>query len=202
MAFYEVRLPTNVSYGAVGGSGWSTRVTDSDGGFTQRQQLWQNTRGRWVVSHRFRTPAEWLELISLHRLACGKLHGFRFKDWSEFTAEPGEGFVAPDENSVLRLYKAYVVTDVVNSSTQTVYRPIVKPVPDTVVFDPVGPTVDYRTGITTGAENNHGWSGEFDVPVRFDTDIPSLSYDSFGPSGGIVSWDNIEVVEILKQDLE
>jgi uncharacterized protein (TIGR02217 family) len=143
-----------------------------------------------------------MTLVALHRLVQGRLYGFRFKDWSEFTAKAGEGFVRADENGVLRLAKAYTVTDEVYSTTQTVFRWIVKPVPGTVVFSPPrSSTVDYSTGQTTGAVANDGWSGEFDTPVRFDVDMPALSYDSFGPSGGIVSWHDIGVVELLKQDL-
>ena len=70
---------------------------------------------------------------------------------------------------------------------------------DTVLLG-TQPTIDYTRGIATFASpvsvGTYNWTGCFDVPVRFDSDIPALSYDFYGHDGGGVSWNNIEIVEL------
>lgn len=215
MAFLEIRFPTNVSYGAMGGAGWSTLVYQSDGGFTLSDPKWATPRGRWTVSHKSRTPSEWATLIALHRLAQGRLNGFRFQDWMDFTTVLTSGVSNGSMNEFaagqFQLQKKYAVTDTANNVTTTVFRTIIKPQPNTVtIYDGVtnaviggGIFIDYTTGIITGLTPGHSyyWTGQFDVPVRFDNDRPSLSYDFHGAGGGGVSWDNIELVELLGTEL-
>ena len=207
MACYEIRFPTNVSYGAVGGAGWSTRVTGSDGGYTMQQAMWSVPRGRWTISHELRTPEEWHELIAFHRIMMGKLHGFRFQDWSDYTVDTGAGGLAQGSDTALQLYKAYRVTDDASGITQESQRIIVKPQPYTVTIyydgtamDPQ-PAIDYTTGLVTVAPpaSGHGyaWTGNFDVPVRFDIDMPELTYENYNN----VAWRGIQIVELLPKDL-
>jgi uncharacterized protein (TIGR02217 family) len=191
--FIEARFPINISYGAIGGCGWSTRIVTSDGGFEYRQALWELTRGRWNVGHELRSPAEWAELIAFPRLARRRLYGFRFQEWTAYQLPAGQGVLITNSQGQVQLTKPYLTADPVNGTIVTSYRSIQKPQPGTVTFDPPGPTVDYATGVVSdGTVGATTWGGNFDVPVRFDTDLPELSYDL--PDG--VGWRGIPVVEI------
>lgn len=205
MAFYEVQFPQAYSYGAVGGCGWSTRVVVTDAGFEYRNQMWANTRGEWHVGHNLRKPADYAALLAFHRLTQGKTYGFRFRDWTDYTDEAGPltgtggGIIRADRNGALRLYKAYSFTDLF-STTFTTYRPIQKPVPGTVVITSRSSyVIDYTSGIVTthgSVVANDAWTGQFDVPVRFDVDRPDLSVDL--PSGA--GWRGIPIVEVRIAD--
>lgn len=55
-------------------------------------------------------------------------------------------------------------------------------------------SVDHSTGIIThtGGPAPTSWSGEFDVPCRFDTDQMKVSVDSYN----VYSWGQIMITEV------
>jgi uncharacterized protein (TIGR02217 family) len=211
--FMECQFPLNISYGATGGAGWSTRIEPNEGGFEMRSPRFQETssaqalvlplqRGRWMVAHQLRTPAEWAALIAFHRLAQGRLNGFRFQDWSDFQATAGQGVLVINAAGHAQLAKQYQMTDYITGQPATVNRIIYKPQPASgdyagVVFDPAGPSVNYTNGVVTGgAAGVTTWTGQFDLPVRFDADHCELHYRDYN----IVDWPGIAIVEIPIQD--
>jgi uncharacterized protein (TIGR02217 family) len=142
-------------------------------------------------------------LLEWFHAMMGRAHGFRFKDWNDFEAED-EWFGNGDNVTVdFQLVKTYTV------DTQSYQHTITKPVAGTirVFLDGVekdeGPgagewELDYTTGIVTmgTAPSAVGpevltWTGEFDVPVRFDDDDMKVS-DDFED---LASWE-CKVVEI------
>ncbi len=208
-SFMEIVFPENVSYGAVGGQGWSTRVVVTDAGYEYRQQLWAQTRGRWVVGHNLRSATEWATLIAFHRLALGRTMGFRFKDWTDYT-DGGTGGLSQNASGLWQLTKTYSQTDLVSAQVYTSARLISKPRPTSVAFSLngtpytfVASTLDYTTGVVTfrtgdpvpGVGNVYTWTGNFDLPARFDTDDPQLSVDL--PTA--VGWRGIPIVELRMQ---
>ncbi|MDE2096249.1 MAG: DUF2460 domain-containing protein [Patescibacteria group bacterium] len=202
-AFLEMRFPTNISYGAVGGQGWSTRIVETDAGYEYRQQLWAHTRGKWTVGHNLRDQADWNTLIAFHRLCLGRTIGFRFQDWTDYT-DQGLGTVSLNASGQWQLSKTYQNTDVFGSTWDNV-RLISKPQPSTMLFFLNGVSqgampglLDFTTGVLTFVDNSPDpshvwtWTGQFDIPCRFDTDVPQLSMDI--PSG--VGWRGIPIIEI------
>lgn len=111
MAFYEIQMPQDLSLGAVGGGGWSTRVVTTDAGFEYRQQLWDRTRGHWHVGKNLQTPTQWANLIAFHRICLGRTNGFRFRDWSDYQ-DGGVGTVIYNSNGHLQLAKSYSFIDI------------------------------------------------------------------------------------------
>jgi hypothetical protein len=93
----------------------------------------------------------------------------------------------PFAEGAVGLGKRYTLLDIYGNPI-TVDRPIFRPVPDTVVFSPAGPGLDYTTGIVTaGTIGVTTWSGEFHIPVCFlsdkaDIDI-TLTTDAAGWKG-------------------
>lgn len=216
-SFIEVRFPTTVSWGAVGGCDWSTRVIKLDSGWDYRQAYFAFDRGRWTVTHKFRDAADWAYLVSFFRIMNGRLLGFRFQDPTDYTSETylGSGVTAgvimTNPAGQLQLYKSYTLTDVLGGP-QVVYRPIFKPAPDqsVTITSPGGSTVRHgwtlncSTGVVTGGgvQANDIWSGQFDVPVRFDTDHMDLAYEFYNAQAeaGGASWINVPLVELVEPE--
>lgn len=193
--FHEVLFPTNISRGSTGGPRFRTNVITADSGVERRSGQWDRPLLAWEVGHQINSIERMNLLVAFFRARRGRLYGFRFRDWTDYTA--GMTFEATGlvydgtYHPVLDLpgggrglYKRYESGGVVE------LRRILKPVAGTVVFSGGGGTVDPTTGLVTGSAT--GWAGQFDVPVRFDTDEMVLSV-TMVESG---SWSGIPVVEL------
>jgi len=196
MSFTEVRFPENISYGSTGGPEFSTDIVVTHNGCEQRNINWSNARTRYNISYGVRSNEQLLELITFFRARRGKAVGFRFKDWSDFTATNQEIGVGDSTQTTFQLIKTYV------NGTDNHIRMIKKPVYDTVEIylnDQKNSeySVDYSTGKITFIKPPTKdaiitASFEFDVPVRFDTDYLSASIDNYGSN----SCNNIPLVEV------
>lgn len=86
----EVRLPDDISRGAVGGPTFATIVTVLASGGEQRTRQWSVARHKWVVGFDARSPTTGRTLLDFFFNRYGRSNGFRFKDWNDFsvTNEP------------------------------------------------------------------------------------------------------------------
>ncbi|MCU0828120.1 MAG: DUF2460 domain-containing protein [Tabrizicola sp.] len=208
MAFHEIRFPANLSFGSVGGPERRTEIVTLANGFEERNTPWQHSRRRYDAGVGLRSLDDVDTLIAFFEARAGQLHGFRWKDWSDYkscapTAVPGpeDQVIGTGDGSttVFQLQKTYV------SGLQSYTRPIRKPVAGTVLVavseDPkiegLEFTVSSETGEVTfvlpppqGTRITAGF--EFDVPVRFDADTIQTSVASF-QAGDIP---NVPIVEI------
>lgn len=291
MAFIESpRFPEDISYGAVGGPGYLTDLATVNSGYEFRTQVWSQARSVYDVSHAARTAAQHTTLLNFFRAARGRTHGFRFKDWLDYSVTTSNGVLATGVGTGVPSYqlcKKYV------TGSQTEYRAIYKPVaasPTPVVYRNAVPAVvgssagqyslsasglvtfvadEYQgissisvgtntvftlasafstaiigeyvyitnvdgtlgaalngrawqitdvtgadvtvdagdtTGLTYASAGNAGmypqaadaltWAGEFDVPVRFDTDTMQSTIISRSGGSFVVGWEGIRLVEI------
>jgi uncharacterized protein (TIGR02217 family) len=197
MAFIETQFPSDISYGAQGGAKYSTDVVETFSGWEQRNINWSESRGEWNVSHGVKTSSQLATLIAFFRACRGKAVGFRFKDWSDYSAANQIIGTGNGVKTAFQLVKSYTAGSI------TVDRTITKPVNGTVqvykngVLQGSGYTVDYTTGIVTftAAVANAvvvTANFEFDVPARFDTDKLDITLDTFN----FGSWGSIPIVEI------
>jgi uncharacterized protein (TIGR02217 family) len=208
MAFHEIRFPANLSFGSVGGPERRTEIVTLANGFEERNTPWAHSRRRYDAGVGLRSLDDVETLIAFFEARIGQLHGFRWKDWSDFkSCAPSATPLAGDQllglgdgvATVFPLQKTYV------SGLQTYVRPIRKPVAGTVrvalandsKVEGLEYTVDVETGEVSfvlppagGVRVTAGF--EFDVPVRFDTDVIQTSVASF--QAGDVP--NVPVVEI------
>lgn len=208
MAFHEIRFPTNLSFGALGGPERQTEVVTLANGFEERNTPWEHSRRRYDAGMGLRSLDDVDALIAFFEARRGQLHAFRWKDWADFrSCKPSLVPSALDQrigvgdgvNRVFTLSKLY------QSGTATYLRPIVKPVAGTVlvalaadpkvegleyVIDPATGTITFTTAPDIGVIVTAGF--EFDVPVRFDTDRIHTSMASF--KAGDVP--NVPVVEV------
>lgn len=208
MSFFEIQFPTGLSYGAVGGPGYSTDpIVVLDSGFEQRNVNWSVARAVYDVAHGIKHQADMDILIAFFRTCQGKAHGFRFKDWVDFQTTHATGVLGlgvGTGGAAYQLQKRYL------NDSQVEYRAIKKPVANPLpAILRGGVAVTYgggagqvalnsTTGIITFVSNYPSaaetltWQGEFDTPCRFDTDIMKISVDSYEK----FSWGQIPVVEI------
>lgn len=206
MAFHEIRFPDGISRGAKGGPERRTRIVELASGDEERNTSWANSRRRYDVSYGVRRADDLVAVVAFFEARNGRLHAFRFKDWSDYkSCLPSATPAATDQiigtgngsTTTFALTKTYA------SGAQSWARAILKPVAGTVtvslngVAQGSGWSVNTTTGIvtftvppTTGAVIRAGF--EFDVPVRFDTDELPVTLD-IERTGSIPSIPLIEV---------
>jgi len=208
MGFHNVRFPANLSFGSVGGPERRTEVVTLANGFEERNTPWAHSRRRYDAGVSMRSLDDIETLIAFFEARQGQLYAFRWKDWSDYksckaSADPaftdqiigvGDGV-----QTVFPLKKTY------RSGTEIYEREIVKPVSGTITVgiqgtqktETIDYTVDVNTGLVSftappdeGVEVTAGY--EFDVPVRFDTEIIQTSVANF-QAGDVPSVPIIEV---------
>lgn len=193
--FIEKQINPNLKiYGTVGGQTHNTSIITVASGREQRNANLAQSRGRWDMGDRMLNKAEKDEVENHFNTCRGKLHGFRFKDWSSFKAKQSEGYAVValvGTNLVAQMTKQYKVEG------QTYRKAIKKPVIGTVkVFRngaevAAGFTIDYTSGLITFAANTPGiaagvvleWSGEYDLPVRYDADEIKMKFELMNDEG-------------------
>ena len=286
MSFLETpRFPDDISYNAIGGPGYSTEIAEVYSGHESRNAAWSQSRATYEASHGVRTQAQFNTLLAFFRALRGRAHGFRFKDWSDFTVLDSEGklgvpvSVAPGIYQLRKRYTAGALTEdrdirkpvvgtvivrrngspvtagggagqyaldtttgivtFVPTSTKTITG-ITKANPGVITAtahgfsngDLIGitgvsgmtqinnvfaavtvlstdtfhigvNTTSYSTYVSGGSAKKYGsssdvlsWSGEFDVPCRFDTDEMRAQNKTRSGPGLLFGWDSVPLVEI------
>lgn len=208
MQFHDVRFPTAVSFGSVGGPERRTDVVTLSNGFEERNTPWAHSRRRYDAGVGLRSLDDVEAMIAFFEARFGQLFAFRWKDWSDFrSAKPSQEITAFDQELGTgdAAQTSFQLTKTYRSGTHSYVRPIAKPVEGTVLVavgaTALQPTVDYivdhATGLVTlttppasGEAVTAGF--EFDVPVRFDTETIQTSIASF-QAGEIPSVPIIEV---------
>lgn len=211
------RFDASINYGSSGGSGFNTTVFEGHGGVEQRGQNWATTKGKWNVAQGIKDTASFQVIKNLFMAVRGKAIGFRFKDWTDYQLidEPATP-VADGTNRVFKLQKTYT------SGALSYTRRVFKPTYDADVTEGTDPLVvknngvvvprgagvsqvdvDFTTGkltfgtsVVPAAGHIITVTGEFDLPVRFDTDFLDVSLEDFDQE----TWSNIPLVELLLPD--
>ena len=191
MAFHEVPFPDDISRGARGGPERRTQIVELASGDEERNASWANSRRRYDVAYGIRRADDLAAVVAFFEARNGRLHGFRFKDWGDHKSCLPSGTPATSDQVIatgdgattaFKLVKRYA------SGSQTWVRAITKPVAGTVrialggVEQASGWSVDTTNGVITfatapgsGVAVTAGF--EFDVPVRFDTDVLDVTLD-------------------------
>ena len=191
MAFHEMRFPDNISRGARGGPERRTQVVELASGDEERNASWANSRRRYDVAYGIRRADDLAAVVAFFEARNGRLYGFRTKDWADYKSSlPSLAITATDQqigtgNGSL---KTFQLTKRYTSGAQAWTRTIAKPVAGTIMIalglveQMSGWTLDATTGIVTfttapgnGVIVRAGF--EFDVPVRFDTDMLDVTLD-------------------------
>lgn len=195
MAFHDIRFPVDLSFGALGGPERRTEIVALANGHEERNTPWAQARRRYDAGLGLRRLDDLERLIAFFEARQGMLHAFRWKDWADFRSSPASQPIRPTDQPIgtgdgvtagFQLAKTYV------SGNFRMRRVITKPVPASVRVaiggieqkEGLAWTLDAATGMVTfatppalGAEITAGF--EFDVPVRFDTDLIQVSVAAF-----------------------
>jgi uncharacterized protein (TIGR02217 family) len=183
--FHDVLFPIDISKGCRGGPQWSTRISVTGAGFESRNAEWSQLRGKWNVGFGVRSDSDIDDLIAFFNARQGRAYSFRFRDpldhrvtLQALQANPATGLV-----QTAKLY---------TSGGVTYTRFITLPVSGSVTGLGGGASVNYSTGVVTGASEGTVVSFLFDNKARFDTDY----LDGSAIRDGLGSWDDIAVVEV------
>jgi len=191
MAFIETpSFPDQLAYGLVVGKTDSrTRVMTNSGAVAVNRN-WAHYLTRFEGGTTARTQSQKDEIDAF--FAAVGVSGFRIKDWSDFQAGTA-GVCTLISGNTYQLGKNYTA----GSTTYT--RKIQKPKSGTLAIAGGGSyTVDYTTGIVT---RNSGaapttWTGEFDVPARFEVDELMWQVSTRAAGGLMFICDNLTIMEI------
>ena len=195
MEFHEIRFPTRLSFGALGGPERKTEIVTLANGFEERNTPWAHARRRFDAGMGLRALDDIAEVIAFFEARRGRLYGFRWKDWSDYKScapsrSPhhedqvlGHGDGTRTDFALIKTYRA---------GEAPYARPIIKPVAgsvqvglhDTALTEGTDYTLDLMSGQIVFAEPPVAGVAvtagfEFDVPVRFDTDRIEASIATF-----------------------
>ena len=191
MAFHEIRFPDNISGGARGGPERRTQVVELASGDEERNASWANSRRRYDVAYGIRRSDDLAAVVAFFEARNGRLFGFRYKDWADYKSSLPSQATTPTDQQIgtgTGILTAFQLAKRYTSGAQVWTRTIAKPVAGTVrlalngVEQMSGWTMDATTGVVifaaapaAGVAITAGF--EFDVPVRFDTDMLDVTLD-------------------------
>lgn len=217
MAFHDVRFPIDISYGASGGPGFRTKISQYGQGREQRQVEWSHFRAKYDVSHNLRDNETIYKLRSFLLARWGRAHTFPFQDGWDYKAVmhadvedlPLIGETTGAALANMPLVKHY------GSGAFTYTRAIVLPVLDTVklylkdgggdltLIDDANYTVTRPGGViewdaayTPAAGLTIVADFEFDVLARFDID----DFDPTEIAFELSDWKGVPIVEVRLED--
>lgn len=200
--FVETQFPTDISYGSSGGSGFSTTIFSTEGGWEQRNVNWSATRAEYDVSHGIKSRADMDVIIEFFMAMRGRAYAFRFKDWSDFYIVNQQIGVGDGTTRVFQLVKTYTDPLGLSSYTRTIVKPVSGSLTTLLVSGvPVVSSafsVNYTTGgitFNTAPAATHPIIVsyiEFDTPCRFDTDKLNVRQDFWETE----SWEGIKLMEV------
>ncbi len=193
-AFHEVSLTLPFALGASGGPERRVDIVPLGSGAEARNTPWAHGRRRYDIGGAVRTLDEIHELIAFFEARRGKLHGFRFRDPFDFkSCAPSTTLAATDQQIGVGdgTCSAFQLTKYYGDGAAAYFRPIVKPVVDSVSIaingvatSPEAYDVSNLGVVTFGEAPPAGVAVSagflFDTPVRFDADRLDLAIDGFG----------------------
>jgi len=210
-AFHDVRFPLAVAFGSSGGPERRTEVVALASGHEERNARWAFSRRRFNAGTGIRSVADIHTLIAFFEERRGQLHGFRWRDRSDWKSGPPDATPTPGDQTIgtgdgvtteFQLIKTY------GGAFAPFLRDITKPVAGTVrvAVDGVEQSeasqfiVDTATGMVSFLVGSIPAAGtlitagyEFDVPVRFDSDRLTINLAAFD-AGDVPS---IPIVELV-----
>lgn len=187
MSFIETpTFPVCPRFGLTASPNYSVTISSTVSGRERRNRNWRKPLNVYNVQAGPKMEAEIQELLEFWHALAGPECGFRFKDWADFrSCRVHQTPSATDQALVLipgspggyQLIKTY------RAGARATVRDILKPVEGTVLVADNGVTktegfdyvIDYTTGLMSIFFSPVGtitWGGEFDVPVRFDSEFP------------------------------
>ena len=199
MSFVNIELDICPGYGWQGGPEFNTRVTTLRNAHERRNATASIARHRFILPFLNISKTDYVaEVLAVFNAVRGRLHSFKVKDWTDYTATNEPLGDAPTGTTAVQLVKTYT------AGAESYVRDITKPVAGAVIYEngsPKAGTLDVLTGLFTptnpwASEATLTWTGEFRVPVRFNTDTLMTSIDNVRGDGYALNL-SLELVEVF-----
>jgi len=181
------RFPQCPSFGFVSEPMYVVSVVERASGVELRNRSWSRPLYRYTATVGPRVEGDVQDALEFYHAVGGRAYGFRFKDPVDYmSCRVGQAPTALDQP----LYavsgsspEAYQLVKEYRYGALTQQREVYKPVQGSLLIADAGVTkiesvdytVDYATGLVQLLFTPSGaltWGGEFDVPVRFDSEFP------------------------------
>lgn len=174
MAHIATRLSQNVELDAGRRHLWDVEVVRSDGGSEVRNSRWSQPLLEFTVSYppAARDNAVFRSVQNAYLATGGGNDSFAFRDWCDYQATDEEFGIGDGATLAFNLFKNYAFGSA--SFSRRIYLPVSAiTIKKDGVTQSSGYTVSYTAGTVTFAVAPAAaavltWSGDFDVPVRFD----------------------------------
>jgi uncharacterized protein (TIGR02217 family) len=176
MAIIATRLSSAVEMGFSSAPRRRTLVEEFNNGNESRIGMWDYPKHYYSARYATFDEEQHDELLNAVHATRGRLYSLLFKDWSDYKAVSQQLSPSVGTQDPVQLVKGYTF------GSETSNRVIRKPVEAlTTIYEDTGSGPDMKvgvlddaTGLFTPSSNwqagTHTWTGEFLVPVRFDSD--------------------------------
>src|SRR5689334_12468964 len=189
MTIPAYRLPPHIEAGSQFSPTFNNVIQEAISGNEQRYAKWTKCRGVGDVSYGLLSSSasfdvDFRAIMAIYRAHYGSLIPFRFKDWSDYKANDenfGTGDGSETQFQITKTYDPSLLLLNTPGSVLYVRNIFLFAAAPTIKVDGATKTVttDYTissSGVCTfvsAPANNKPitWTGEFDVPVRFDGDM-------------------------------
>lgn len=200
--FVEKNFPEHMSYGSSGGPQFQTSLFQAASGVEHAQADWDRVRAKYSVEFNY-VPAVDLEAVeNFFYTMRGMALGFRFKDWNDYQIVKQNVMVGDGVSQTFQLFKRYrsgpgyfdrIIRKPVRGSIKELYLDDVMLIEGREFF--INPSTGAISFVTPPAAGAVGYIeyGEYDVPVRFDTDQLTVSADEHDQ----YTIDTLDLIEIL-----
>ena len=214
---HNVRLPEDIEKGAQGGPEFNTTINTVDSGQERRNINWQLPIAKWDVGYGIRTNENHRIIRAFFYARRGMAYGFRFKDWTDFQlvedpTDPlqriridfpsqgvGYGINKPYRDAIGTTFLRRITHPVWGSLRMTRVSDGVELPDDYVQQNFMWDPVEYRISLERGPSSLSVYlTGEFDVPVRFNSDQLVQSVRIFNG----VEVPDIPIIELRPRTIE
>lgn len=196
--FVEERLDLGITYGTTATITTNTAIVETFSGAETRSINWVYPLLKFNIGQKGCLNQQLEYFLAFHAARKGAYEGFRFKDWADYQFNT---LITLNANKQGQLFKQYSVAG------SSVKRPLLKIVNGSVsvfvndVAVTQGWSLNYNTGVITFVTLPTGTIrvvGEFDVPVRFDSDKINLRFKAYEPGTArkLFDWEGLTLTEV------
>ncbi len=208
MAIPDYRLPAGIEKGSKFSINFQNVIQEAISGNEQRFAQWSNCRATADISYGLQNSTnptgDFRAILALYRAHYASLLPFRFKDWSDYSCTDerfGTGDGAETQFQLTKTYDpSYILLSMAGSVlyvrdiTLLATTPVIKVdgVTKTVVTD-YSISGGLVTFVTPPANTKPlTWTGEFDVPMRFDGPLDIIQNE-----GDIIAIGSLPLREVI-----
>lgn len=210
MTIPAYRLPEWIERGSKFSPTFRNVIQESIAGNEQRFAQWTKCRGVGDLSYGLQNSSDPLgdfkAIVAMYRAHFGSIYPFRFRDWSDYVATnsvfgTGDGATTAFQLSMTYDPQAimlgtagsylYVRNITLLASTPVIKKAGVIQTPGTAYTISSSGLVTFVSAPAAGAQLV--WSGEFDIPVRFDGDMLPVILNE----ADLTSMPNITIKEVI-----